>query len=69
MLINLIDNVPLENGVFAYGVTAGGGKSAYCVYCTEWELLLLPINTQALIDAQKGGAENGVPTERKTQNR
>lgn len=65
MLINFIDSIPLDNGTFGYGVTAGG-TSAYCAHCTDEGILLLPINVTALQTMTKG-VPNGIPTDRKTK--
>lgn len=47
MKINLIDNIPLDDGVMGYGVTSNG-TSAYIVVATGEEVILMDVNVEAI---------------------
>lgn len=67
MRINFCDNVPLDDGILAYGTTATG--ETYVVHCTESNLTLFPIDKQVLLtqlELQKARLNHGIPTDRKT---
>lgn len=59
MKIIFCDSIPLDNGTFGYGVTACS-REAYCAYCTDEEMLLMPINIDALNIMTKG-VKHGTP--------